>query len=171
MESHIFNVAVCCPLSPDSIKVEGEDDDAEMVAMAAEFERKKAARREQLRLDQLSRQQKAEKEADQPPAKKIKSEADVQRIVSGDFIQSLFHLSRSVPLFAYCFPCSCRLMRVFRPRWLSTRRPQMLRLTHWMSSWTSCWPHARQHLLQMSCRLLLRRPSRRTRRLACLLGT
>ena len=81
LESHKFNVAVCCPLSPDSIKVEGEDDDAEMVAMAAEFERKKAARREQLRLDQLSRQQKADKEAEQPPAKKIKSEVDVQRIV------------------------------------------------------------------------------------------
>ena len=156
-------------MSPDSIKVEGEDDDAEMVAMAAEFERKKAARREQLRQDQLSRQ-KAEKEADQPPTKKIKSEVDVQRIVSGDFIQSLFQLSRSVPLFTYYFPCSCRLMRVFRPRWLSTRRPQMLRLTLWMSSWTSCWLRARQHLLQMSCRLLRRRPSRRTRRLACLLG-
>ena len=69
-----------CLLSPDSIKVEGEDEDAEMVAMAAEFERKKAARREQLRLDQLSRQ-KADKDVEQPPSKKIKTEVDVQRIV------------------------------------------------------------------------------------------
>ena len=64
--------------SSDEVKVEGEEEDEEMRAMLAEFEKKKAARRAQLREAQLQR----DAEAQGPPPKKVKSEADVQRIVS-----------------------------------------------------------------------------------------
>ena len=74
----VAGIYYCVCIYADDVKVEGEEEDEEMRAMMAEFEKKKAERRAQLR----AAQQQKDSESQGPPSKKIKSEADVQRIVS-----------------------------------------------------------------------------------------